>query len=119
MPQTYHEKMKVSLLDMFTRATLPNGVRILSSHMSHVRSVSLAYYFSVGSRYESAEQSGISHFIEHMFFKGSQQYPTAQSISETIDGVGGVLDAETGKEVTVYSARVASRHFELAIGLIA
>lgn len=104
---------------MFTRATLPNGVRILTAQMPYVRSVSLAYYFSVGSRYEGEEQSGISHFIEHMFFKGSEQYPTAQSISETIDGVGGVLDAETGKEVTVYSARVASRHFDLAMGLIA
>jgi predicted Zn-dependent peptidase len=106
-------------LETYSHATLPNGVRILTAQMPYVRSVSLAYYFNVGSRYEGEEQSGISHFIEHMFFKGSEHYPTAQSISETIDGVGGVLDAETGKELTVYSARVASRHFELAMGLIA
>jgi len=104
---------------MYQRVTLPNGLRILTSAMTSVRSVSIVFYFGVGARYETAEVSGVSHFIEHMLFKGSAQYPTAQVISETIEGVGGVLDAATDKELTVYSAKVASRHFDLAMNLLA
>src|SRR5262249_57236660 len=70
------------------------------------------------SRYERGEISGVSHFIEHMLFKGSQRYPTARTVSETIEGVGGVLDAETGKELTVYSTKSASTHFDLALDLL-
>ena len=104
---------------MYSRVTLPNGLRILTSSMTSVRSVSIVFYFGVGARYETAEVSGVSHFIEHMLFKGSAQYPTAQVISETIEGVGGVLDAATDKELTIFSAKVASRHFDLALNLLA
>jgi len=104
---------------MYQRATLPNGVRILTERVTHVRSASVACFFGVGSRYETAALAGASHFIEHMLFKGSARYPTAQMISETIEGVGGMLDAGTDKEITVYSAKVASRHFDLAFGLLA
>ncbi len=104
---------------MYQRATLPNGVRILTERVTHVRSASVACFFGVGSRYETVALAGASHFIEHMLFKGSARYPTAQLISEAIEGVGGVLDAATDKEVTVYSAKVASRHFDLAFGLLA
>lgn len=104
---------------MYQRATLKNGIRILTSPMTHVRSVSIAYFFGVGSRYEGAGVAGVSHFIEHMLFKGSRRYPTAQMISEAIEGVGGVLDAATDKELTVYSAKIASHHFDLAMGLLA
>ncbi|HEY7850006.1 MAG TPA: pitrilysin family protein, partial [Ktedonobacterales bacterium] len=76
------------------------------------------FYFGVGARYEPDPISGASHFIEHMLFKGSERFPDAQTISEAIEGVGGVLDAATDKEVTVYSAKVASQHFELAMRLI-
>lgn len=103
---------------MYSRATLPNGIRILTSRMSYVRSVSIAYFFGVGSRYERAELAGVSHLIEHMLFKGSQRFPTAQTISETIEGVGGILDAATDKELTIYSAKIASRHFDLAMELL-
>ena len=103
---------------MHQRATLANGIRILTSTMSHVRSVSIIFFFGVGSRFETAETSGVSHFIEHMLFKGSANYPTAQIISESVEGVGGILDAETGKEMTVYSAKIASHHFDLAMNLL-
>src|SRR5215813_13919607 len=102
----------------YQRALLPNGIRLLTASLPHVRSVSIAYYFGVGSRYERGEISGVSHFIEHMLFKGSQRYPTARMVSETIEGVGGVLDAETGKELTVYSTKSASTHFDLALDLL-
>lgn len=103
---------------MHQRVTLPNGIRVFTAPMPHLRSVSIAFYFGVGARNEPDPISGASHFIEHMLFKGSQQFPSAQIISEAIEGVGGVLDAATDKEVTVYSAKVASQHFDLALRLI-
>ncbi len=103
---------------MYQRVTLPNGVRVFTSRITHVRSVSIAFYFGVGARYEPDAISGASHFIEHMLFKGSERFPNAQTISEAIEGVGGVLDAATDKEITVYSAKVASQHFDLAMRLI-
>jgi predicted Zn-dependent peptidase len=83
-----------------------------------VRSVSIVLFVCVGSRYEEAALAGASHFIEHMLFKGTRRYPTAQAISEAIEGVGGVLDAATDKELTVYSAKIASRHFNLALDVL-
>ena len=104
---------------MYVRSTLPNGLRLVTAPISHVRSVSIAFFFGVGSRYEPDEIAGVSHFIEHMVFKGSKQYPTAQLISETIEGVGGLLNASTDRETTVYTARIASRYFEQAMDLLA
>jgi predicted Zn-dependent peptidase len=103
---------------MYERANLANGVRILTARMPYVRSVSIVLLFGVGSRYEEARQAGVSHFIEHMLFKGSARFPSAQLISEAIEGVGGVLDAATDKELTVYSAKIASRHFDLALNVL-
>lgn len=103
---------------MYQRVTLPNGIRVFVSEIPYVRSVSIAFYFGVGARYEPDDIAGASHFIEHMLFKGSERFSTAQIISEAIEGVGGVLDAATDKEVTVYSAKVASQHFDLAMRLI-
>ncbi len=103
---------------MYQRVTLPNGIRVFTAEIRHVRSVSVAFYFGVGARYEMDPIAGASHFIEHMLFKGTERFPTAQTISEAIEGVGGVLDAATDKEVTVYSAKVASHHFTLAMDVI-
>lgn len=103
---------------MYQRVTLPNGIRVFTAEITHVRSVSVAFYFGVGARYELDPLAGASHFIEHMLFKGTERFPTAQSISEAIEGVGGALDAATDKEVTVFSAKVASRHFALAMDVI-
>lgn len=102
----------------YDRVVLPSGVRVLTSTMPHTRSVTVGLYFGTGARYESAEQCGVSHFIEHMLFKGCASYPTAEQISETIESVGGVLNAATEKEVTVYWAKVASRHAALAFDLL-
>jgi predicted Zn-dependent peptidase len=103
---------------MYQRVTLPNGIRVFCEEIRHVRSVSVACYFGVGARYEDDSIAGASHFIEHMLFKGTERFPTAQTISEAIEGVGGALDAATDKEVTVYSAKVASHHFTLAMDVI-
>jgi predicted Zn-dependent peptidase len=103
---------------MHEKTTLRNGIRIITAEMPHVRSVSTALFFGVGSRFESTEEAGISHFIEHMLFKGSEHYPTAQAISEAIEGIGGVFNGGTGKEVTGYTAKVSSDHFIDALDVL-
>jgi predicted Zn-dependent peptidase len=87
--------------------------------MPGMRSASIAFFFTVGSRYESNAQAGISHFIEHMLFKGSQHYPTARLISEAIEGVGGVFNGSTGKELTNYVARVPGEHVVAVMHVLA
>jgi predicted Zn-dependent peptidase len=104
---------------IYQRATLPNGLRLISARMPHVRSVTIDCYFGVGSRYEPLELAGIAHFLEHMIFKGSAGYPTAQQISESIEGVGGALDAATDKEVTVFSTKIASHLFDHGLSVLA
>ena len=94
----------------YERVTLQNGLRLLMAPMPGMRSASISFFFTVGSRYESNQNAGISHFIEHMLFKGSKKYPTARLISEAIEGVGGVFNASTGKELTHYSAKVPAEH---------
>jgi predicted Zn-dependent peptidase len=103
---------------MHEKTTLRNGIRIITAEMPHVRSVSTALFFGVGSRFESAEEAGISHFIEHMLFKGAEHYPTAQAISEAIEGIGGVFNGGTGKELTGYTAKVSSDHFVDALDVL-
>ena len=78
----------------------------------------MAIMFKVGSRYESDREAGISHFLEHMFFKGSARYGGAKQIAEAIEGVGGVLNAATDKELTVYWARVPKTKAKLAIDVL-
>src|SRR5207302_11055745 len=102
----------------FVRHVLPNGLRVLVAPMPHTRSATVALFFGMGARYEEAPEQGIAHLVEHMLFKGSRRYPTAQLISETIEGVGGILNAATDKELTVYWAKVASRHAGLAFDLL-
>src|SRR5512146_1414018 len=104
---------------MYVRTTLPNGLRLVTSPLSHVRSVSIAFFFGVGSRYAPDDIAGVSHFIEHMIFKGAKRYPSAQLIAETIDGGGGILNAWTARETTVYTGRIASRYFEQAMTMLA
>jgi predicted Zn-dependent peptidase len=87
--------------------------------MPGMRSASITFFFTVGSRYETNAQAGISHFIEHMLFKGSQHYPTARLISEAIEGVGGVFNGSTGKELTNYVARVPGEHVVAVMHVLA
>ncbi len=99
--------------------TLPNGLRILVEELAHTHSVSIGCFVGIGSGHEQHELAGVSHFIEHMLFKGSQAYPTPKLISDAIEGVGGILDAYTSFESTVYYAKVAHIHFERALALLA
>src|SRR6266571_3284625 len=103
----------------YERMTLQNGLRLLMAPMPGMRSASITFFFTVGSRYESNTNAGISHFIEHMLFKGSARYPSARLISEAIEGVGGVFNASTGKEITSYTARVPGEQFPIVMDVMA
>src|SRR6266852_4558841 len=103
----------------YKRTILENGLRLLTAPMPGMRSASIALYFTVGSRYESRPLGGISHFIEHMLFTGTEYYPTARHISEAIEGVGGMFNGSTGKEVTNYTARIPGEHLEKVLGVLA
>ena len=104
---------------MYQKTTLNNGLRIITSDMPHTRSVSICIYLGVGSRYESDAQAGVSHFIEHLCFRGTKRRQAAKDISTAIEGVGGILNGGTDKELTVYWCKVAVSHFQLALDILA
>jgi len=100
------------------RTRLDNGVRVLSETIPGVPSVTVGIWVENGSRYERRDQAGISHYLEHLFFKGTERRTAAQ-IAEEIDAVGGVLNAFTGKEYTCYYAKVLAEHLPVAEDLLA
>src|SRR2546423_2091644 len=100
------------------RATLPNGIRIVTEVMPHVRSVSLGVWIGRGSRIEHGPENGISHFIEHMLFKGTQNR-SAEDIARAIDSVGGGLDAFTSKELVSFNTKVLDQHLPIAFDVLA
>ena len=79
---------------MFDKSTLSNGLRVVTSTMPHTRSVSVLVLVRAGSRYEQDPEAGIAHVFEHMLFKGSDNWPTAQIVSESIEGVGRVYERQ-------------------------
>jgi predicted Zn-dependent peptidase len=103
----------------YYKSTLPNGVRVVTGPMTGVRSASLIFYYNIGSRYEPEPIAGVSHFLEHMLFKGTERRPDPMTISEEIESVGGMLNAATGRESTSYWCKVPSTHFELAFDVLA
>jgi predicted Zn-dependent peptidase len=104
---------------VYQKSVLGNGLRVVTAGMTHVRSVSIGVFVGAGSRYERAEQAGISHFIEHICFKGTPLRPTAKEIAESVEGIGGLLNGATDKELTIYWCKVARPHFPLAVDLLA
>ncbi len=102
---------------MYQRTVLPNGVRIITEHMPYLRSVTLGAWFEVGSRHEELEEWGLSHFIEHMMFKGTEKY-SARDIAEIMDQRGGYLNAFTGKEQTCYYFKVLDEHYGTAADVL-
>jgi predicted Zn-dependent peptidase len=98
--------------------TLDNGVRIITEAMPHVRSVSVGVWIGSGSRRENQEQNGISHFIEHMLFKGTTRR-SAEDIARSVDSIGGNLDAFTAKELVCFNTKVLDEHLSLAFDVLA
>ena len=103
---------------MYQKVTLDNGLRILTSPMPHTRSVSTGFFITVGSRFEEEKEGGLSHFIEHMLFKGTEKRPQARDIAESIEGVGGVINASTSLELTAYWAKVPEGHLPSALDVL-
>jgi predicted Zn-dependent peptidase len=103
---------------LYQKITLDNGLRLLTATMPHTRSVSICIFIGVGSRYETDTQAGISHLLEHLMFKGTPKRTTAKEISEAIEGVGGIINAATDKELTLYWCKVAQPHFHLALDVL-
>ncbi|MFZ5651192.1 MAG: M16 family metallopeptidase [Bacillota bacterium] len=102
---------------MIKKEMLDNGVILLTEDIPHVRSVALGIWVNVGSRDEDEKVAGISHFIEHLMFKGTENR-TAKQIAEALDAVGGQLNAFTTKEYTCYYAKVLDEHFDLALDVL-
>src|SRR5215468_2942783 len=103
---------------MISSSSLSNGLRVISEPMPSVVSSTIGIWVENGSRYEIPEQNGVSHFIEHLLFKGTRKRTAAQ-IAEEIDAVGGVLNAFTGKEFTCYYAKVLGQHLPMTTELLA
>ncbi len=98
--------------------TLANGLRVITEAMPHVRSVSVGVWVGTGSRRETPDQNGLSHFIEHMLFKGTTRR-SAEDIARSVDSIGGNLDAFTAKELVCYNTKVLDQHLSLAFDVVA
>ncbi|MBC8165893.1 MAG: insulinase family protein, partial [Bryobacteraceae bacterium] len=101
-----------------SRTTLPNGLRIITETMTHVRSISMGIWIGTGARRETVEQNGVSHFIEHMLFKGTTNR-SAEDIARVVDSTGGNLDAYTSKELVSYNTKVIDDHLRLGFDVLA
>ena len=103
---------------MYKRQKLSNGLKIITKRSSHVQSASLGIWINIGSRYEAPAQKGISHFLEHLLFKGSKKY-SCRAIKESIEGVGGALNGFTSEEHTCYLVKIPHRYLFNALDILA
>ena len=103
---------------MYKKTTLDNGLRIITVPIENANSVTVLILVGTGSKYETKDINGISHFLEYMFFKGTKKRPNTLKISETLDSVGGEYNAFTSKEVTGFWAKVDKKHSDVALDWI-
>ncbi len=103
--------------DRTRKTVLPNGIRVVTEHMPHVRSVTMGVWVWSGTRFEPAEKPGIAHFLEHAVFKGTEKRNAFQ-IAQSIESLGGYLNAFTGRELNCYFARVMDSHLPVAVDVI-
>jgi len=99
------------------RQVLPNGLTILTEKMDHIRSVSIGIWVKSGSRHEDPNVNGISHFVEHMVFKGTSSR-SAEDIARQVDSIGGNMDAFTGKETICFNVKVLDEHLPVAVDIL-
>ncbi|MFQ5841243.1 MAG: M16 family metallopeptidase [Thermodesulfobacteriota bacterium] len=102
---------------MYQKTVLKNGIRVVSQKIPHIRSISIGIWITTGSRQENSEEKGISHFIEHLVFKGTKNR-TAHDIAKEIDSVGGILNGFTEREYTCFHAKMLDQHCPLAVELL-
>lgn len=102
---------------MYKRTTLTNGIRVITEFIPYVNSISIGFWIGSGSRYENKYNNGVSHFIEHMIFKGTKNR-TSKQIAEEIESLGGQINAFTGKEATCFYVKLLDEHFETGIDVL-
>lgn len=102
----------------YQKTTLDSGLRVITQPLKNTQSVTVLILVGAGSRYETKEINGLSHFLEHMFFKGAEKYKNTKEVSEAIDSVGGEFNAFTGKEYVGYYVKVAAKHVDLALDVL-
>lgn len=102
----------------FSKTTLSNGLQVITAPVNHTNTVSVLFLVGAGSRYENSKQNGLSHFLEHMFFKGTKKRPTSLDISRELDAVGANFNAFTAEEYTGFYVRVEKTHFPLALDIL-
>jgi len=105
-------------VSVYERQSLSNGLRVLTAPLGHAQSVACYVMLAAGSRYEHAENRGIAHFAEHMFFKGTERRPTARDIAMEVDSIGGEFNAFTSKEYTGYYIRCAAEQRDQALDVL-
>jgi len=103
---------------MVDKTTLKNGLRILTIPQKQANTITVMVTVNAGSRFETPKTNGLSHFLEHMFFKGTKARPTAFDISKIIDGIGGEINAATGKDQTLYYVKTTPKHTEIALDVL-
>ncbi len=103
---------------MFRKTTLQNELRIVTQKIEGTQAATVLVLVGAGSRYETKQQNGISHFLEHMFFKGAKRYVTAKAVSEKIDSIGGDFNAFTGKEYAGYYVKAAASHIDIVMDVL-
>jgi predicted Zn-dependent peptidase len=101
----------------YVLSELDSGLRVITERLTSVRSIALGFWIGAGSRDETPARAGVSHFLEHLLFKGTEQY-TAQEVAEIFDAFGGELNAATSREHTVVYARITDRHLERALDVM-
>lgn len=101
----------------YETSTLSNGIRVVSENIPYVKSIAIGIWVGAGSRFEKDQYNGISHFLEHLFFKGTEKR-SARDIAESLDAVGGQLNAFTTKEYTCYYAKVLDEHLDIALDVL-
>ncbi|MDI6891561.1 MAG: pitrilysin family protein [Actinomycetota bacterium] len=102
---------------IFSKTQLESGIRVITETISHVRSVALGFWVGIGARDEPEKYGGMSHFLEHLLFKGTAKYP-ARKISETFEALGGELNAFSAKEYTCFHARILDEHLPVAVEVL-
>ena len=104
---------------MTKRATLKNGIRVLGASMKSTQAFTVLVLVRAGSKYETKYTNGTAHYLEHMIFKGSKDYPSVRAITETLDGLGAEYNAFTAKELTGYWVKVAGSNASRALKIVA
>ncbi|MBX4187809.1 MAG: insulinase family protein [Candidatus Doudnabacteria bacterium] len=108
----------MSVQSLYSKKVFQNGLTLLTVPIETAASITMSVFVKAGSRYEDTGLNGISHFLEHLHFKGCKKYPTAKRLSEVIDAIGGEFNANTGKEHTQYYIRAAYEHLPLVFSVL-